>query len=943
MFLMSQYIIMIKRVILFVFGLWVMVVLLMAIKGVNGDTIVPFSFSFLSKRPSNVVNIGALFTVDSVIGRSVKPAIEAAIDDVNSNHTILNETRLNLILYDTNCSAFLGNIEALQLMENDVVGIIGPQSSIIARLISHVVSELHIPLLSFGATDPTLSSLQYPYFVHTTLTDYYQMSAIADLVSYFDWKEVTAIFVDDDYGRNGIMALDDALDKKRAKISYKASYTPGASHSDITELLTGINLMESRVYVVHVYPDSGLDIFTVAKTLGMMTSGYVWITTDWLMAVLDSSEFPDPKTMDLIQGVVSLRQHTSSSDFKKSFTNKWKSIKGKNTSSFNAYALSAYDSIWLLAHALDKFLKSGGGLSFSNDSKLRQSNGSKLKFSALRIFNEGEQLLQTILATEFMGLTGKVKFDQQKNLMHPAYDVLNIGGTGIRTFGYWSNYSGLSTSAPESLYAKQAKSSADDQHRLYSVVWPGGMSKVPRGWVFPNHGKPLRVAVPYGYSYKEVVTKDESPKGAKGYCIDVFEAAVNLLPYPVTPEYILYGDGQKNPSYTDLVRDVADDKYDAAVGDITIITNRTKVVDFTQPYITSGLVIVVPLNKSKPKPWVFLRPFSLELWLVSGGCFLLVGFVVWILEHRLNDEFRGPPRRQIITVLWFSFSTLFFSHRENTVSTLGRFVLILWLFVVLIINSSYTASLSSILTVEQLTTSIEGIDSLISSNEPIGVQEGTFSYNYLIQELKIPKSRIIQLKDEVEYLNALHLGPKGGGVAAIVDELPYVELFMRYSKCEFKIVGQEFTKSGWGFAFKRDSPLAVDLSTAILKLSENGDLQLIHDKWLSTTSCLSQSTKVEGRSLSLNNFWGLFLVCGVACFICICIYFCRMLCEYRQYNAHEKDAREIMQADSTTYSSRWSFCGINFRNLIEFYDKKEEEMRQILERNNRRVTRDPEE
>ena len=123
----------------------------------------------------------------------------------------------------------------------------------------------------------------------------------------------------------------------------------------------------------------------------------------------------------------------------------------------------------------------------------------------------------------------------------------------------------------------------------------------------------------------------------------------------------------------------------------------------------------------------------------------------------------------------------------------------MWLFVVLIINSSYTASLTSILTVQYLTSSIEGLDSLISSNEPIGVQEGTFTYSYLIRELNIAESRIKPLRGEVEFLNALHLGPKGGGVAAIVDELPYVELFMRYSKCEFRIVGQEFTKSGWGF------------------------------------------------------------------------------------------------------------------------------------------------
>lgn len=130
-------------------------------------------------------------------------------------------------------------------------------------------------------------------------------------------------------------------------------------------------------------------------------------------------------------------------------------------------------------------------------------------------------------------------------------------------------------------------------------------------------------------------------------------------------------------------------------------------------------------------------------------------------------------------------------------------VLIIWLFVVLIINSSYTASLTSILTIQQLTSRIEGIDSLIASNEKIGVQDGTFARNYLINELNISPSRIVPLRDEEQYLSALQLGPnKVGGVAAIVDELPYIEVLLTNSNCKFRTVGQEFTRTGWGFVCK---------------------------------------------------------------------------------------------------------------------------------------------
>lgn len=131
-------------------------------------------------------------------------------------------------------------------------------------------------------------------------------------------------------------------------------------------------------------------------------------------------------------------------------------------------------------------------------------------------------------------------------------------------------------------------------------------------------------------------------------------------------------------------------------------------------------------------------------------------------------------------------------------STLGRLVVVLWLFVVLIINSSYTASLTSILTVQQLSSSINGIDSLKASDDPIGYQVGSFAERYLTEEIGISKFRLKALGSPEEYAKALELGPEKGGVAAIVDERPYVEIFLS-SQCTFRVVGQEFTRSGWGF------------------------------------------------------------------------------------------------------------------------------------------------
>ena len=487
------------------------------------------------------------------------------------------------------------------------------------------------------------------------------MAAVADIVTYYGWREVTVIYVDNDYGRGGVDALGDALEAKRGKVSFKAPFPPDADAAAVADLLLQVSMMESRVCVVHVNPDSGLAVFAAARSLGMMASGYVWIATDWLAAAVDSTRPADPRTTSLIQGVITLRQYTPDSGAKRSLTSRFASGQLNRRAAVNAYGLSAYDAVWMAARAIDEFLDDGGDVTFSADPRLQQetNRSSMLRLDALRVFDQGELLLQKVMLANFTGVTGDVRFSaSSRSLVDPAYEVLNVGGTGVRRVGYWSNHSRLSVAAP----TQTTRSNGSIEQQLYSVIWPGETTSPPRGWVFPNNGRPLRIGVPYRTTYKQFVSKDSSPDGASGYCIDVFKAAVALLPYPVPVSFILFGDGVKNPSYSELVSKVADNYFDAAVGDVSIVTNRTRVVDFTQPYVESGLVIVSPVKEKSSNAWAFLKPFTLGMWAVTGAFFLFVGAVIWVLEHRFNPEFRGSPRKQVVTIFWFSFSTMFFAH-----------------------------------------------------------------------------------------------------------------------------------------------------------------------------------------------------------------------------------------------------------------------------------------
>ncbi|KAF6175778.1 hypothetical protein GIB67_035905 [Kingdonia uniflora] len=380
--------------------------------------------------------------------------------------------------------------------------------------------------------------------------------------------------------------------------------------------------------------------------------------------------------------------------------------------------------------------------------------------------------------------------------------------------------------------------------------------------------------------------------------------------------------------------------FDAAIGDITIITNRTKIVDFTQPYAANGLVVVVPIKISKSSAWVFIKPFTVEMWCVTGSFFILIALVIWVLEHRINDDFRGPPKRQLITMFIyhcsnitdlsycrFSFSTLFKTNQENTVTPLGRMVMMVWLFLLMVITSSYTASLTSILTIQQLSSPITGIDSLVASNKPIGVQEGSFVRSYLSEGLNIPESRLVSLGNSEDYARALRLGPNNGGVAAVVDEFPYVELFVS-KQPEFGIVGQMFTRSGWGFAFKRDSPLAIDMSRAILILSESGELQKIHDKWFCKKSCATQArSQIDPNQLHINSFWGLFALCAVVTVTSLLVFIIWMVRQFALYKTKQSNITCPSSSDSS--STPWTQI---FPNFFAFIDEKEEAVKKMVKK-----------
>jgi len=110
-------------------------------------------------------------------------------------------------------------------------------------------------------------------------------------------------------------------------------------------------------------------------------------------------------------------------------------------------------------------------------------------------------------------------------------------------------------------------------------------------------------------------------------------------------------------------------------------------------------------------------------------------------------------------------------------------------------------------------------------------------------------------------------------------------------------------------AFKRDSPLAIDMSTALLELSESGSLQNITATWLKNRSeCITQSAVNDSDQLKPDNFIGLFFICGIACAVALVTYFGLMIYQFYRNLPEEPEPPSTHGSSISRLRSFWSFA-----------------------------------
>uniref|UniRef100_W5M4X4 G-protein coupled receptors family 3 profile domain-containing protein n=1 Tax=Lepisosteus oculatus TaxID=7918 RepID=W5M4X4_LEPOC len=188
-----------------------------------------------------------------------------AIEEINNSSEILPGVTLGYRIYDSCAAIPVALKAALDLMNGQeavfstntsctkpafVPAIVAESGSTPTIAISRVVGPFSIPVVSYFATCACLSNKHdFPTFFRTIPSDYFQATALAQLVKHFGWTWIGAVRSDNDYGNFGMAAFLQAAQAEGICIEYSEAFYRTNPREKILKVVDVIKKSTAKVIV----------------------------------------------------------------------------------------------------------------------------------------------------------------------------------------------------------------------------------------------------------------------------------------------------------------------------------------------------------------------------------------------------------------------------------------------------------------------------------------------------------------------------------------------------------------------------------------------------------------------------------------------------------------------------------------------------------------------
>ncbi|KAH8302025.1 hypothetical protein KR044_001958 [Drosophila immigrans] len=612
---------------------------------------------------------------------------------------------------------------------------------------------------------------------------------------------------------------------------------------------------------------------------------------------------------------------------------------GGSMPAISAQAALMYDAVFVLVEAFNRILRKkpdqfranhlqrrshtgGGSGSLNESSALLDCNTPK---GWVTPWEQGEKISRVLRKVEIDGLTGAVRFDDDGRRVNYTLQVVEMSvNSSLQQVAEWRDDAGFMPLHGRNWGAANSRSSnsgggnVGDYARNHTFIVTSVL-EAPYLMLRSGYGEEL-----FGNERYE------------GFCKELADALAEKLGIKFELRLVQDGNyGAENEfapgGWDGMVGELVRKEADIAIAAMTITTERERVIDFTKPFMSLGISIMIKKPvKQTPGVFSFLNPLSQEIWmsviLSYVGVSLVLYFVTrfppheWrIVRRSTNDAAttQQPPgiiggseqqeqlqqmqQQQLSTVpvndfsllnsFWYSLAAFMQQGCDLTPPSIaGRIAAAVWWFFTIILISSYTANLAAFLTVERMVAPIKSPEDLAMQYD---IQYGTLLHGSTWEFFQ--RSKIGLHNKMWEYMNAnmhhmVHTYDEGirrvrtaKGKYALLLESPKNEYVNARAPCDTMMVGRNIDTKGFGVATPIGSPLRNRLNLAVLSLDEDGELLKMKKRWwFDKTECnpnLDSQETTTPNELSLSNVAGIYyiLIGGLllAVFVAILEFVCR--------------------------------------------------------------------
>ncbi|KAM3672660.1 GRIA2 protein, partial [Agelaius phoeniceus] len=685
--------------------------------------------------------------------------------------------------------------------------------------------------------------------------------ALLSLIEYYQWTKFAYLY-DSDRGLSTLQAVLDSAAEKKWQVTAINVGNINNERKDETyrSLFQDLEVKKERRVILDCERDKVNDIVDQVITIGKHVKGYHYIIANLGFTDGDLSkiqfgganvsgfqivDYDDPVVSKFIQRWSTLEE---------------KEYPGAHTSTIKYTSALTYDAVQVMTEAFRNLRKQRIEIS-------RRGNAGDCLANPAVPWGHGVEIERALKQVQVEGLTGNIKFDQNGKRINFTINVMELKSTGPRKIGYWSEVDKMVVNPLDGPLGNES-SGLENKTIIVTTILES-----PYVMMKKNH---------------EML---EGNDRYEGYCVDLAtEIAKHCgFKYKLT----IVGDGKYGARDADtkiwngMVGELVYGKADIAIAPLTITLVREEVIDFSKPFMSLGISIMIKKpQKSKPGVFSFLDPLAYEIWMCIVFAYIGVSVVLFLVSRFSpyewhTEEFEDGRETQtnestnefgIFNSLWFSLGAFMQQGCDISPRSLsGRIVGGVWWFFTLIIISSYTANLAAFLTVERMVSPIESAEDLSKQTE---IAYGTLDSGSTKEFFR--RSKIAVFDKMWTYMKSAEPSVfvrttaegvarvrKSKGKYAYLLESTMNEYIEQRKPCDTMKVGGNLDSKGYGIATPKGSSLRTPVNLAVLKLSEQGVLDKLKNKWWydkGECGAKDSGSKEKTSALSLSNVAGVFYI-----------------------------------------------------------------------------------